>query len=61
MAGTTAPGLTFETDPGAVITVDAYVSDLSAAKFFYFVQDRKINGGFNGVLTNPIQFQGTTP
>ena len=59
-------GITFTTNPGAVVTLEATVSGLKEGpgqnrSFFFFVQDGKINGGFTGRLTNPLQFQGKTP
>jgi hypothetical protein len=59
-------GITFTTDPGAVITLEATIGGLKegvggSGSFFFFVQDGKINGGFTGRLTNPLQLQGKTP
>lgn len=59
-------GVTFTTNPGAVLTLEATVGGLREGpgqnrSFFFFVQDGKINGGFTGRLTNPLQLQGKTP
>jgi hypothetical protein len=59
-------GVTFTTNPGAVITLEATVGGLREGpgpnkSFFFFVQDGKINGGYGGKLTNPLQLQGKTP
>jgi hypothetical protein len=59
-------GITFMTNPGAVVTLEATVGGLREGpgpngSFFFFVQDGKINGGFGGRLTNPLQLQGKTP
>jgi hypothetical protein len=59
-------GITFTTNPGAVLTLEATVGGLREGpgpnrSFFFFVQDGKINGGFAGRLTNPLQLQGKTP
>lgn len=54
-------GLRFDTNPGAVITVDAAVGGLKDGAFLFFVQDGKVNGGFAGTLTNPLQLQGNAP
>lgn len=59
-------GITFTTNPGAVITLEATVGGLREgpgpnSSFFFFVQDGKINGGYGGRLTNPLQLQGKTP
>jgi hypothetical protein len=54
-------GMRFESDPGAIVTVSASVGSLQDGSFLFFVQDGKVNGGFAGKLTNPLQFQGNTP
>jgi hypothetical protein len=59
-------GMTFTTNPGAVLTLEATVGGLREGpganhSFFFFVQDGKINGGFTGRLSNPLQLQGNTP
>lgn len=59
-------GITFKTNPGAVITLEATIGGLKEGpgpngSFFFFVQDGQINGGFTGRLTNPLQLQGSTP
>jgi hypothetical protein len=59
-------GITFTTAPGAIVTLEATVGGLKEGpgtnhSFFFFVQDGKINGGFGGRLTNPLQLQGKTP
>ncbi|MDB5215186.1 MAG: hypothetical protein JWO86_3113 [Myxococcaceae bacterium] len=59
-------GIRFDTNPGAVITLEATVGGLREGpgpnrSFFFFVQDGKINGGFTGRLSNPLQLQGKTP
>jgi hypothetical protein len=54
-------GLLFDTDPGAVITLDATVAGKHDSRFLFFVQDGQVNGGFNGTLTDPIMLEGTKP
>ena len=54
-------GIRFDTEPGAVLTVDAAVGGFKDGAFLFFVQDGKVNGGFSGKLTNPLQFQGSAP
>jgi hypothetical protein len=59
-------GITFTTTPGAVVTLEATVGGLKEGpgpnrSFFFFVQDGKINGGYTGALTNPLQLQGKSP
>ena len=54
-------GLRFDTLPGSAITIDASVSGLRDGSFLFFVQDGKVRGGFQGLVTNPLQLQGKTP
>jgi hypothetical protein len=59
-------GITFTTSPGAVLTLEATVGGLKEGpgpnrSFFFFVQNGKINGGYTGALTNPLQLQGSKP
>jgi hypothetical protein len=53
----------FDTDAGAIITVTSSVAgaDNTDGRYFFFVQDGKVNGGFAGRLSNPLQFQPTSP
>ncbi len=48
----------FDTTPGARITVNV---QLNAPVSFFFVQDGKVNGGYQGPLTNPLMFEPSTP
>jgi hypothetical protein len=61
ITGSQTHGVRFDTPAGAVITVDAAVGSLRDGKYFFFVQNGKINGGFKGKLTNPLMLQGKTP
>lgn len=54
-------GITFHTKPGAVITVEASVGGIKDGKFLFFVQNGKVNGGFSGRVSNPLQLQGDVP
>ncbi len=54
-------GLRFDTQPGAVITIDASVGGLKDGAFLFFVQNGQVNGGWQGKLTNPLQLQGNKP
>lgn len=54
-------GIAFETNPGAIITLEASLGGITDGAFLFFVQDGKVNGGFGGKLTNPLQLQGKTP
>jgi hypothetical protein len=61
----TIEGLHFDTAPGSVVLIDALVDGLhqlpGVSTFLFFVQDGRVNGGFQGTLTNPLMFQGKTP
>ena len=54
-------GVSFDTNPGAIVTVKASLGGLADGSFLFFVQDGKVNGGFLGKLSNPLQLQGKTP
>lgn len=54
-------GVTFQTSAGAVLTLTAKVDNVADGSFVFFVQDGKVNGGYTGKLTNPVQFVGKTP
>ncbi len=54
-------GVFFDTLPGAVVTLDAAVGGLRDGSFLFFVQDGKVNGGYAGTVTDPLELQGATP
>jgi hypothetical protein len=58
---TEVDGVRFDTAPGTVLTVRASVGSLTDGAFLFFVQGGKLNGGFSGKLTNPLQFEPTVP
>jgi hypothetical protein len=51
--------LTFQSVPGEAITLQSTVGGEanSDGRFFFFVQDGNVNGGFNGRLSNPLTFR----
>jgi hypothetical protein len=51
----------FDTTPGAIVTVKASLGGLTDGSYLFFVQDGKVNGGFTGRVTNPLQLQGKVP
>jgi len=59
--GSTIDGVTFNTNAGDVLTVDASVDGLADGSFVFFVQDGKVNGGYTGKLTNPLKLEGKSP
>ena len=62
---TDVKGFRFDTDAGAVITLEATLAsaqgDVKDGTFLFFVQDGKVNGGFAGKLSNPLRLQGNVP
>jgi hypothetical protein len=54
-------GMTFDTAPGATITLDAQMDGQESGEILFFVQDGKINGGYMGTLTDPLQLQPSVP
>jgi hypothetical protein len=55
---TSVDGLLFDASPGASLTVTVA---LNAPVSFFFVQDNQVNGGYQGILTNPLVFQPSAP
>lgn len=47
--------------PGAILTVDAILEDTGEPAYVFFVQDGKVNGGFEGSLTNPLELEPSAP
>jgi hypothetical protein len=54
-------GMTFDTDPGAMITLTATVGGVYDGSFLFFVQDGVINGNYAGTITDPLMLEGKTP
>lgn len=59
--GTRNDGIRFDGPPGGVVTVEVTLDGRADNVLFFFVQDGKLNGGYEGTLTNPIKLQGKTP
>jgi hypothetical protein len=53
-------GVTFQTAPGAVITLRASVGGVYG-QFIFFVEQGKVDDGASGLVTNPVMLQGSTP
>jgi hypothetical protein len=54
-------GVTFQTAPGAAITLSATVGGQYDGRFIFFVEGGKLDDGFTGTVTDPIILQGATP
>lgn len=61
VTSTNVSSLAFDTDPGASVRVTASMDGVADAAFFFFVQEGKVNGGFQGSLTDPLLFQPSRP
>jgi len=53
--------VTFRGKPGGRILLDATVGGLHDGSYLFFVQDGKVNGGYSGVLSNPIYLEPKKP
>jgi hypothetical protein len=60
MTTTAFDGLTFQTAPGAVITLSVTVGGVYG-QFLFFVEQGKVDDGASGLVTNPVMLQGSTP
>jgi len=58
---TAIDGITFDTAPGAIITLDAKLDGNESGSFLFFVQDGKVNGGYRGPLADPLMFEPSSP
>ena len=54
-------GVTFQTTPGATITLSATVGGQYDGRFIFFVEGGKVDDGFTGTVSDPIQLVGSTP
>jgi hypothetical protein len=51
----------FSTTPGATITVNVELNGQPSGQYFFFVQNGIVNGGYQGTLTDPMEFEPTSP
>ncbi|WP_394826340.1 hypothetical protein [Pendulispora albinea] len=58
---TNVAGILFDTDPGAIITLTAFVDGRLEPAYLFFVQAGQVNGGYPGRLTDPLRLQGSKP
>ncbi|HEY8089464.1 MAG TPA: hypothetical protein VIF09_16500 [Polyangiaceae bacterium] len=58
-------GVTFDTTVPSgttpIITLDAKLDGVDDAQYLFFVQDGKINGSFQGTLTDPLMLEPSVP
>jgi hypothetical protein len=61
---TNVDGITFDTPTSSgqipVITLDAKLNGIESDGFIFFVEDREINGGYQGMLTDPLLLEPLT-
>jgi len=58
---TAVQGVNFTTSPGATITLSASLGGEYSGSFLFFVQDGKVNGGYTGLLTDPLELRPSSP
>jgi len=51
----------FTTTPGATITVNVELNGQPSGQYFFFVQNGIVNGGYQGTLSDPMEFEPTSP
>jgi hypothetical protein len=54
-------GITFDTTPGQAIQIDAQLNGTREGQFLFFVQDGIVNGGYTGVLSDPLVLSPSAP
>jgi hypothetical protein len=54
-------GVMFDAPPGGVVTLDAKVDGLDDGALLFFVQDGQVNGGYTGVVTDPLMLEPSSP
>jgi hypothetical protein len=54
-------GVTFDTSPAAIITLDAKMDGQDRGDLLFFVQRGQVNGGYTGTLTDPLMLEPSTP
>jgi hypothetical protein len=62
---TAVAGVTFDTvvpsGTTPVITLEAALGGVSDPSYLFFVQDGNVNGGYTGMLTDPLMMEPTSP
>jgi hypothetical protein len=58
---TAVDGVTFDTDPGAIVTLSATIGGAYDGRFVFFVEQGQVDDGAKEPVTDPIQLQPTTP
>jgi hypothetical protein len=58
---TSVQGIHFDTAPDAVITLSAALGGEYSGAFLFFVEDAKVNGGYTGTVSDPLELQSSSP
>jgi hypothetical protein len=58
---TSVDGMTFDTSPGVIITLNATIDGNEEGAFLFFVQDGQVNGGYQGALSDPLMLEPSSP
>jgi hypothetical protein len=53
--------VTFDTAPGASITLDAQINGAENGQLLFFVQDGKVNGDYQGTISDPLMLEPSAP
>jgi hypothetical protein len=53
--------VTFTTTPGATISVGVELNGVPSGQYFFFVQNGVVNGNYQGALSDPMEFEPTSP
>jgi hypothetical protein len=54
-------GVTFDTAPGSAVALDAQIDGQRDGRILFFVQDGKVNGGYQGALADPLTLEPSSP
>jgi hypothetical protein len=54
-------GVAFDTAPGATITLDAQINGEQNGQLLFFVQDGRVNGGYQGTISDPLMLEPSAP
>jgi hypothetical protein len=53
--------VTFDAQPGASVELDAFVEPAPNQNYLFFVQNQRVNGGYQGDLTDPLILEPSSP
>ncbi len=53
--------VSFDAQPGASIELDAFVEPSPNENYLFFVQNQRVNGGYQGDLTDPLILEPSSP